>query len=147
MADRKFRVVVAGAGLSGLFVAETLKRARIDFTSTPFGARASSSADCRIAIRGEAAQCDGLSRLAAFQRTWLCAARIEARASVGPCPRWRRLLLQPQMSYAMRHWLLLVIEGSGVACVAASASPPSLISLASADDDLIPRAAIPASRA
>ena len=32
MADRKFRVVVAGAGVSGLFMAETLKRARIDFT-------------------------------------------------------------------------------------------------------------------
>ena len=31
MADRKFRVVVAGAGVSGLFMAETLKRARIDF--------------------------------------------------------------------------------------------------------------------
>jgi len=32
MADREFRVVVAGAGVSGLFIAETLKRARIDFT-------------------------------------------------------------------------------------------------------------------
>ena len=32
MADRKFRVVVAGAGVSGLFMAETLKRAQIDFT-------------------------------------------------------------------------------------------------------------------
>ena len=32
MADRKFRIVVAGAGVSGLFMAETLKRARIDFT-------------------------------------------------------------------------------------------------------------------
>src|SRR6266571_5255913 len=32
MADRKFRVVVAGAGVSGLFMAETLKRAGIDFT-------------------------------------------------------------------------------------------------------------------
>src|SRR5436309_14747136 len=32
MADRAFRVVVAGAGVSGLFMAETLKRARIDFT-------------------------------------------------------------------------------------------------------------------
>jgi cation diffusion facilitator CzcD-associated flavoprotein CzcO len=32
MADRKFRVVVAGAGVSGLFMAETLKRAHIDFT-------------------------------------------------------------------------------------------------------------------
>src|SRR5260370_42040903 len=31
MADHKFRVVVAGAGVSGLFVAETLKRAGIDF--------------------------------------------------------------------------------------------------------------------
>src|SRR5947209_799132 len=31
MADRKFRVVVAGAGVSGLFMAETLKRTRIDF--------------------------------------------------------------------------------------------------------------------
>ena len=31
MADREFRVVVAGAGVSGLFMAETLKRARIDF--------------------------------------------------------------------------------------------------------------------
>jgi cation diffusion facilitator CzcD-associated flavoprotein CzcO len=31
MADRRFRVVVAGAGVSGLFMAETLKRARIDF--------------------------------------------------------------------------------------------------------------------
>jgi cation diffusion facilitator CzcD-associated flavoprotein CzcO len=32
MADRKFRVVVAGAGVSGLFMAETLKRAQIDCT-------------------------------------------------------------------------------------------------------------------
>ncbi len=32
MADREFRVVVAGAGVSGLFMAETLKRAGIDFT-------------------------------------------------------------------------------------------------------------------
>jgi cation diffusion facilitator CzcD-associated flavoprotein CzcO len=32
MTDRKFRVVVAGAGVSGLFMAETLKRAKIDFT-------------------------------------------------------------------------------------------------------------------
>jgi cation diffusion facilitator CzcD-associated flavoprotein CzcO len=32
MADRKFRVVVAGAGVSGLFMAETLKGAGIDFT-------------------------------------------------------------------------------------------------------------------
>src|SRR5438552_18967527 len=32
MAGRRFRVVVAGAGVSGLFMAETLKRARIDFT-------------------------------------------------------------------------------------------------------------------
>ena len=32
MAEGKFRVVVAGAGVSGLFMAETLKRARIDFT-------------------------------------------------------------------------------------------------------------------
>jgi cation diffusion facilitator CzcD-associated flavoprotein CzcO len=32
MADRRFRVVVAGAGVSGLFMAETLKRAGIDFT-------------------------------------------------------------------------------------------------------------------
>src|SRR5438876_10900903 len=32
MADRKFRVVVAGAGVSGLFMAETLKRAGMDFT-------------------------------------------------------------------------------------------------------------------
>jgi cation diffusion facilitator CzcD-associated flavoprotein CzcO len=31
MAGRTFRVVVAGAGVSGLFMAETLKRARIDF--------------------------------------------------------------------------------------------------------------------
>ena len=31
MAGREFRVVVAGAGVSGLFMAETLKRARIDF--------------------------------------------------------------------------------------------------------------------
>jgi cation diffusion facilitator CzcD-associated flavoprotein CzcO len=30
-ADRKFRVVVAGAAVSGLFMAEMLKRARIDF--------------------------------------------------------------------------------------------------------------------
>jgi cation diffusion facilitator CzcD-associated flavoprotein CzcO len=30
-ADSKFRLVVAGAGVSGLFMAETLKRARIDF--------------------------------------------------------------------------------------------------------------------
>ncbi|HVC52072.1 MAG TPA: NAD(P)-binding protein [Stellaceae bacterium] len=32
MAERNFRVVVAGAGVSGLFMAETLKRAGIDFT-------------------------------------------------------------------------------------------------------------------
>jgi len=32
MADRKFRVVVAGAGVAGLFMAETLRRAGIDFT-------------------------------------------------------------------------------------------------------------------
>jgi len=32
MSDREFRVVVAGAGVSGLFMAETLKRAGIDFT-------------------------------------------------------------------------------------------------------------------
>src|SRR5438045_9739398 len=32
MADRGFRVVVAGAGVSGLFMAEQLKRAHIDFT-------------------------------------------------------------------------------------------------------------------
>ena len=32
MADREFRVVVAGAGVAGLFMAETLKRAGIDFT-------------------------------------------------------------------------------------------------------------------
>src|SRR3989337_1802041 len=32
MAERKFRVVVVGAGISGLFMAEKLKRARIDFT-------------------------------------------------------------------------------------------------------------------
>lgn len=32
MADRKFRVVVVGAGIAGLFMAEKLKRARIDFT-------------------------------------------------------------------------------------------------------------------
>src|SRR5271170_5310451 len=32
MADRKFRVAVAGAGVSGLFMAETLKRTGIDFT-------------------------------------------------------------------------------------------------------------------
>src|ERR1700752_778376 len=31
MADRQFRVVVAGAGVSGLFMAETLKRAGINF--------------------------------------------------------------------------------------------------------------------
>ena len=31
MAERKFRVVVVGAGMSGLFMAEKLKRARIDF--------------------------------------------------------------------------------------------------------------------
>ncbi len=31
MADRGFRVVVAGAGVAGLFMAETLKRARIEF--------------------------------------------------------------------------------------------------------------------
>jgi len=31
MADREFRVVVAGAGVSGLFMTETLKRAGIDF--------------------------------------------------------------------------------------------------------------------
>jgi cation diffusion facilitator CzcD-associated flavoprotein CzcO len=32
MEDRKFRVVVVGAGISGLFMAEKLKRAGIDFT-------------------------------------------------------------------------------------------------------------------
>jgi cation diffusion facilitator CzcD-associated flavoprotein CzcO len=32
MADREFRVVAAGAGVSGLFMAESLKRAGIDFT-------------------------------------------------------------------------------------------------------------------
>jgi cation diffusion facilitator CzcD-associated flavoprotein CzcO len=32
MAGREFRVVVAGAGVSGLFMAEVLKRARLDFT-------------------------------------------------------------------------------------------------------------------
>src|SRR6201987_4928217 len=32
MAGREFRVIVAGAGVSGLFMAETLRRARIDFT-------------------------------------------------------------------------------------------------------------------
>ena len=32
MTDRKFRVVVAGAGVAGLFMAETLRRAGIDFT-------------------------------------------------------------------------------------------------------------------
>jgi cation diffusion facilitator CzcD-associated flavoprotein CzcO len=32
MADRNFRVAVAGAGVSGLFMAETPKRARIDFS-------------------------------------------------------------------------------------------------------------------
>src|ERR1700730_7954598 len=32
MAGRTLRVVVAGAGLSGLFMAETLKRTRIEFT-------------------------------------------------------------------------------------------------------------------
>src|ERR1041385_4622278 len=32
MTDPGFRVVVAGAGVSGLFMAETLKRAGIDFT-------------------------------------------------------------------------------------------------------------------
>src|ERR671937_2914608 len=32
MAEPKFRVVVVGAGVSGLFMAETLKRAKIDFT-------------------------------------------------------------------------------------------------------------------
>src|SRR5579862_1272858 len=32
MADRGFRIIVAGAGVAGLFMAETLKRAGIDFT-------------------------------------------------------------------------------------------------------------------
>src|SRR5260370_14146337 len=32
MADRGFRIVVAGAGVAGLFMAETLKCAGIDFT-------------------------------------------------------------------------------------------------------------------
>src|SRR5271170_3720266 len=32
MADRGFRIVVAGAGVAGLSMAETLKRAGIDFT-------------------------------------------------------------------------------------------------------------------
>jgi len=31
MADREFRVVVAGAGVAGLFMAETLRHAGIDF--------------------------------------------------------------------------------------------------------------------
>src|SRR5215813_2403314 len=31
MSDREFRVVVAGAGVAGLFMAEVLKRAGIDF--------------------------------------------------------------------------------------------------------------------
>ena len=33
MTERTFRVVVVGAGIAGLFMAEKLKRARIDFTS------------------------------------------------------------------------------------------------------------------
>src|SRR5262245_19125386 len=32
MVDRRFRVVIAGAGVSGLYMAETLKHAGIDFT-------------------------------------------------------------------------------------------------------------------
>jgi cation diffusion facilitator CzcD-associated flavoprotein CzcO len=32
MAEHTFRVVVVGAGIAGLFMAEKLKRARIDFT-------------------------------------------------------------------------------------------------------------------
>jgi 2-polyprenyl-6-methoxyphenol hydroxylase-like FAD-dependent oxidoreductase len=32
MTDRAFRVVVAGAGIAGLFMAEELKRAGIEFT-------------------------------------------------------------------------------------------------------------------
>src|SRR5437660_7838514 len=32
MAERKIRVVVVGAGVAGLYMAETLKRAGIDFT-------------------------------------------------------------------------------------------------------------------
>ena len=32
MAERTFKVVVVGAGIAGLFMAEKLKRARIDFT-------------------------------------------------------------------------------------------------------------------
>jgi len=32
MAEDTFKVVVVGAGISGLFIAEKLKRARIDFT-------------------------------------------------------------------------------------------------------------------
>src|ERR687886_3070653 len=32
MADRGFRIVVVGAGVAGLFMAETLRRAGIDFT-------------------------------------------------------------------------------------------------------------------
>src|SRR5438874_13691289 len=32
MVEREFRVVVVGAGVAGLFMAETLKRARVDFT-------------------------------------------------------------------------------------------------------------------
>jgi hypothetical protein len=46
-----------------------------------------------------AAQRGGLSRLAAFQPTWLCAARSEPRAGFGPRPRCRPLLLRAQMSY------------------------------------------------
>src|SRR5437660_12638308 len=32
MVEREFRVVVVGAGVAGLFMAETLRRARIDFS-------------------------------------------------------------------------------------------------------------------
>ena len=45
MSEDTFRVVVVGAGISGLFIAEKLKQARIDFKSM--------EAPTRSAERGE----------------------------------------------------------------------------------------------
>ena len=69
--------------------------------------------------------------IGSFQRTWLCAARIEPRAGVGPCPRWRRLLLRAQVSYATRRagcsWSF---EGAGFeASVALTYQPSSCAEL------------------
>jgi len=50
MADREFRVVVAGAGVSGLFMAETLKRAGIAIASPSSRARSSDTIGTRDVI-------------------------------------------------------------------------------------------------